>query len=104
VTVPMSLNPDQVKALRGRDAAKVSRNLQDAAKAVKALEQAVLLWSDSVRAAAEEVHGGDADDEVLWAVPEYSASLDAIREVQAARDRLADATTKFDNAEGRQAQ
>jgi hypothetical protein len=100
----MSLNPDQVKALRGRDAAKVGTELQAAKDAVAALEQAVLLWSDSVRAAAEEIHGADAADELLWAVPEYSASLDAIREVQAAKDRLADATTKFDNAEGRWAQ
>jgi hypothetical protein len=97
----VSLTPDQVKSLRARDAADVGKQLQAARNAVTALEQTILIWSDSVRAAAEEIHGADAPSELLWTLPEYSASLDAIREVQAARDRLSDAATKFGNAEGR---
>jgi hypothetical protein len=97
----MSLTPDQVKALRARDESYVSRQLVDAMNSIVALEQSVMLWSDSVRASAEQVHGDDAPSETLWKVPEYSASLDAVREVQAAKDRLSAAAKAIDHAEGR---
>jgi hypothetical protein len=87
--------------LRRSDSKRVSQRLAAAEKAISDLEQTVLLWSDSVRANAERIHGADAPSEVLWKVPEYAASLDAISEVQAAKDRLAAALTAFSHAEGR---
>jgi hypothetical protein len=87
--------------LRLSDSRKVSELLNDANNVLADLEHSVLLWSDSVRADAEQIHGADAPSEVLWKVPEYNASLDAIREVQAAKDNLRAAAVAFDHAEGR---
>jgi hypothetical protein len=81
--------------LRQRDAAKARRLLADAVSALKAAENALLLWSDSVRADAEKIHGADAPDEVIWKVPDYANSLDAVREIQAAGDRLTGASKAF---------
>lgn len=85
--------------LREREAAAARERLDTAAVMLAGVRRVLALWSDSVRADAEQRHGADAPDEVMWADPAYSAALDAIGEAAKAAERLAAAAEAFRKAE-----
>lgn len=94
----MALTPDKIQSMRERDAEAAGRCLLNAETAVRNLDRTVCVWADSVRAAAELRHEPGAPDDVLWAEADYSAALDAVREVTAAREQLAAAARTFREA------
>jgi hypothetical protein len=95
----MSLTPDQITDMRKRDAVEVRTRLSAAEHAVASLQMGIGVWADSVRASAELRYGPDAADAVLWAAPDYSRALDAVKEIQLAVNKLAEAKEEFTMAE-----
>jgi hypothetical protein len=95
----MSLTPDQVKGMRRRDAVEVRIRLSAAEHAVASLQLGIGVWADSVRANAELRYGADAADAVLWAAPDYSRALEAVKEIQLAVNKVAEAKEEFTMAE-----
>jgi hypothetical protein len=96
----MALTPEKIDAMRVRDAEAAGRYLLDAEAAVRSLNLSIGVWADSVRATAELRHEPGAEDKVLWADADYSAALDAVREVAAVKERLEAAAKAFTKARG----
>lgn len=95
----MTLTPEQIKAMRDGDTAQAHATLLKAQVMILDLERAIGVWCDSVRATAELRHELNTADEILWADEDYSAALNAVAEVAAAKEKLAATSKAFSDAE-----